>query len=126
MSAAKRFDFDHMRPFLNRWLRRGLYIAKCKSLPEFVKFVTGNEISYGHGTLKCEVLNSNPNHYSVAMYSPEIIDLLNESHEVAVEIGVNATFNIIPKIFFPRKTQKKQFLTVMVHYRTKVFGTLRM
>ena len=110
-----------MRPSLQRWLRQGIYIAKCKSIEEFVTYITNNTISYGHGTLEPKVLDESTENYCLALYSPEIIKAINESIEVAFDIGVDATFSIIPKALFPKRSRRKQFLTIMADYRTKVY-----
>ena len=110
-----------MRPSLQRWLRQGIYIAKCKGIEDFAAYISKNTISYGHGTLEAKVLNKNTEDYSLALYSPEIIKAINESVEVAFDIGVDATFSIIPKALFPKRSRRKQFLTIMADYRTKVY-----
>ena len=121
LAAAHRNKFESMRPSLQRWLRQGLYLVKsCKNIADFVSYITNQEVQYGHGSLKCEVLNEQIDDYCAAFYSPEIIKAIQKTTQVAFDIGVDATFNILPKIFFPKKTRKKQFVTVMIKYRTQV------
>lgn len=118
--AATRVSFDEMRPSLQRWLRQGINVAHSKSLKDFAEYLTKNDLSYIAGVLKSEILNHDPENYCLAMYSPEICNFLLHSDEISFDVHADATFDIIPKTLFPSKTRKKQFLTIMLVYRTKV------
>ena len=75
-----------MRPSLQRWLWEGLEIVRsCKDISAFVSYITINDVKYGHGSLKCEVLNDNSDDYCAAFYSLEMIPAISKAREVATQ-----------------------------------------
>ena len=64
--------------------------------------------------LSSKILINKPHNVCIALYSKKLIKILKESRDKIEDIYVDATFDAVPSDLFPKKSRRKQFLTLMI------------
>ena len=102
---------------MQRWLEDKIDIRNPEELFDFGEIIDDAELEYTYGTLKCEILDDE----SIFIYCPKLLERLqNITDQDSFDLHVDGTYFAIPKSIFPKKSRKKQFLTLMVEYGSKV------